>query len=189
MESIIKYGGSILVEVDTIDILDSDNYVEFWISSRSGAIRVGKVGSLEFMSWQGSLPEIRFAFFESGIHSASNIYYWFVFKYYYFSQAREGENMIEVRTCRGCPSLASYGGDNGPRIMSEAEGAKIWILVTDSEKQIGSFTIEVSNGGRTMHDGNAFLTYPNNIGLQAINFGIAVGQGVESHWLLYSYTD
>ncbi|PIK39419.1 hypothetical protein BSL78_23746 [Apostichopus japonicus] len=90
MKSIIKYGGSILVEVDTIDILDADNYVEFWISLRSGAIRVGKVGSLEFMSWQGSLPEIRFAFFESGIHSASNIYYWFVFKYYYFSQARGG---------------------------------------------------------------------------------------------------
>ncbi|PIK59358.1 hypothetical protein BSL78_03729 [Apostichopus japonicus] len=374
-------------EIDTIDILDADNYVEFWISFRSGAIRVGKVGSLEFMSWQGSLPEIRFAFFESGIHSASNIYYWFVFKYYYFSQARggifythdinqayqyhytelrregggayiefgikadgevlialsptkgdadgmieigigalenraifvrdcrdcsymkhairetdlvnseterhlvitvvdgtirvfdkevleadgdplfeyssndldetsfnymgfsgaftthfhfhvflpfeykyyniqevgkklhlgvtasrdaciaiagetpddtrlfeiviapEGENMIEVRTCRGCPALASYGGDNVPRIMSEAEGAKIWILVTDSEIQIGSFTIEEGNGGRTMHDGNAFLTYPNNIGLQAINFGIAVGQGVESHWLLYPYTD
>ncbi|PIK51345.1 hypothetical protein BSL78_11749, partial [Apostichopus japonicus] len=88
MKSIIKYGGSILVEVDTIDILDSDNYVEFWISFRSGAIRVGIVGSLEFMSWQGSLPEIRFAFFKIGIHSASNIYYWFVFKYYYFSQAR-----------------------------------------------------------------------------------------------------
>ncbi|PIK59357.1 hypothetical protein BSL78_03728 [Apostichopus japonicus] len=72
-------------------------------------------------------------------------------------------------------------------IMSEAEGAKI--LVTESEIQIGSFTINESNGGRTMHDGNAFLTYPNNIGLRAINFGIAVGQGVESHWLLYPYTD
>lgn len=87
MKTVIKQGLTVLAEVDSINILDPDNYVEFWISFNF-EIRIGKAGSQEFMSFKvDNLPDIRYVFFQSGSHEKGSIYYWSVYKYFYFSQA------------------------------------------------------------------------------------------------------
>lgn len=85
-----------MAEDSTAGILDPENYVQFWISFRAGEISVGKVGSSAFLWYNaGQMADIRFVFFRSGLHKPEYVYYWILFKFWYFSEAKGTVNAVQ----------------------------------------------------------------------------------------------